>query len=80
MMSGRTRINHYILFTLRILSSSSGWSFTPRTRDCLPKTFPAEEPGIPWFLDAYYYESLPSHTPLTEHIDVALRTLELEPS
>lgn len=66
--------------THRILSSTPGWSFTPRDRDCLPKAFPAEEPGIPWFLDAYYYEGLPSTTPLPEHIDVALRTLELEPS
>lgn len=57
-----------------------GWSFTPRDRDCLPKTFPADEPGISWFLDAYYHQELPEGAPLPEHIDLAMRSLELEPS
>ncbi|MPC99273.1 Guanylate cyclase soluble subunit alpha-3 [Portunus trituberculatus] len=63
-----------------ILAATPGWSFTPRDRDCLPKNFPAEEPGIPWFLDAYYFGDLPSNTSLPDHIDAAMRALSLEPS
>ncbi|XP_045104238.1 head-specific guanylate cyclase-like [Portunus trituberculatus] len=66
--------------THRILAATPGWSFTPRDRDCLPKNFPAEEPGIPWFLDAYYFGDLPSNTSLPDHIDAAMRALSLEPS
>ncbi|KAK4306785.1 hypothetical protein Pmani_021408 [Petrolisthes manimaculis] len=64
--------------THRFLAATPGWSFTPRTRDCLPKSFPSEESGIPYFLDAYTHPSL--HTPntnLTDHIEKALRSLEL---
>ncbi|XP_050700680.1 head-specific guanylate cyclase-like [Eriocheir sinensis] len=66
--------------THRLLEQTPGWSFTPRDRDCLPKTFPADEPGISWYLDAYYHQELPKDTPLPEHIDLAMRSLELEPS
>ncbi|XP_069994942.1 head-specific guanylate cyclase isoform X2 [Penaeus vannamei] len=64
--------------THRLLVETPGWQFTPRQREDLPKTFPKELPGIPYFLDTYYHSSVGKESSLTEHIDSALDDLGLK--
>ncbi|XP_047494015.1 head-specific guanylate cyclase-like [Penaeus chinensis] len=64
--------------THRLLVETPGWQFTPRQREDLPKTFPKELPGIPYFLDTYYHSSVGKESSLTEHIDSALDELGLK--
>ncbi|XP_042855595.1 guanylate cyclase soluble subunit beta-2-like [Penaeus japonicus] len=64
--------------THRLLLETPGWQFTPRQREDLPKTFPKELPGIPYFLDTYCHPSVRKGGSLNEHIDLALDELGLK--
>ncbi|XP_066954652.1 head-specific guanylate cyclase [Macrobrachium rosenbergii] len=66
--------------TYRLLSVSKGWSFTARPRECLPKSFPTEIPGCPYFLDSYCHSDLTDSVPLSEQIEKALEAIELRQS
>lgn len=42
-----------VMFCCRLLKDCPGFVFTPRSREELPPNFPAEIPGICYFLDTY---------------------------
>ncbi|XP_076034472.1 guanylate cyclase 1 soluble subunit alpha 2 [Oratosquilla oratoria] len=66
--------------THRHLAATPGWSFTPRSRDCLPKSFPQDIPGTPHFLDSYHHPDVDKNLPLPAHVNEALSLLEVDKS
>lgn len=59
-----------------LLSSTPGFSFTQRSRECLPKGFPSDIEGTPYFLDDYKHPKVTDPTAhLFDHITAALKEL-----
>ncbi|KAF5285336.1 hypothetical protein FQA39_LY04435 [Lamprigera yunnana] len=63
--------------TYRRLIRSPGFSFEERSRECLPKDFPAHIPGTCHFLTGYQHPDISPDNDLTEHVDAALREIGL---
>nr|CAD7445039.1 unnamed protein product [Timema bartmani] len=61
------------------LVQSTGFTMSPRSRECLPKGFPPEILGTCHFLQDYKHPSLPVSAGLKEHVDAALLELSLTP-
>ncbi|GFY75424.1 guanylate cyclase soluble subunit alpha-1 [Trichonephila inaurata madagascariensis] len=59
-----------------LLESTRTFLFTPRTRADLPKGFPEDIPGIPYFLDSYVHPEVPLDKPLADHIAAAMKDVE----
>ncbi|GIX92739.1 guanylate cyclase soluble subunit alpha-1 [Caerostris darwini] len=62
-----------ILIIYRLLETTRTFLFTPRTREDLPKGFPEDVPGVPYFLDSYVHPEVPLEKPLSEHIAAAMK-------
>ncbi|KAI1292793.1 Guanylate cyclase soluble subunit alpha-1 [Halotydeus destructor] len=58
--------------THRLLSKSTGFSFTERQSSCLPPSYPATGSDTCYFLDGFKCSSLETGQPLTEHIRAAM--------
>lgn len=65
-------LTNFILIIFRLLSKWEGFDLTPRTRADLPKGFPEEIPGIPYFCDGYKHPNVDAHAPLEDHINEAM--------
>ncbi|GBM07037.1 Guanylate cyclase soluble subunit alpha-1 [Araneus ventricosus] len=64
--------------TYELLETTRTFLFTPRTRDDLPKGFPDDIPGIPYFLDNYVHPEVPLDKSLSEHISAAIKDIEVQ--
>ncbi|XP_047736121.1 head-specific guanylate cyclase-like [Hyalella azteca] len=58
--------------TYEYLIQSPGFQFTARTRADLPKSFPEDIPGIPYFIDSYTHPDVDPCYPASQHVDRGL--------
>ena len=55
----------------RLIKTTPGFSFTPRTRENLPAGFPDHIPGIPYFLENYEFPDVKGFSNV-DHISLAV--------
>lgn len=67
-----------VIYTFRLLKRTRTFHFTPRTRADLPKGFPEDIPGVPYFLDNYTHPKVPNDASLAEHIASAIRDIQMQ--
>ncbi|XP_066999872.2 head-specific guanylate cyclase [Anabrus simplex] len=65
--------------TYEFLKNDPGFEMTPRPRECLPQSFPADIPGTCHFLHRYRHPAIPRSNPysLNENVDIALKELHI---
>ncbi|KFM57577.1 Guanylate cyclase soluble subunit alpha-1, partial [Stegodyphus mimosarum] len=61
--------------TFELLEKTETFLFTPRTRADLPKGFPEDIKGIPYFLESYIHPEMPLTASLSEHIAAAMKEI-----
>ena len=68
------------LYIYRLLKKTRTFLYTPRTRADLPKGFPEDIEGIPYFLDNYLHPKVSNDAPLSEHIAAAMNDIQMQSS
>lgn len=74
---------HFTLLTLSSVCGSllkypvSGFDLEPRSKEFLPKEFPANIEGPSYFLNGYNHKDVDVNLPLDLHIQHAIREYEL---
>ncbi|KAG8192154.1 hypothetical protein JTE90_027796 [Oedothorax gibbosus] len=68
--------------TYELLKQTKTFHFTSRTREDLPKGFPEDIPGVPYFLDDYLHPDVGIEQPLKRHVAAGMKevTVQAKPS